>query len=174
MVAWATRVAATIDTLNNQVLVNCLWALTVLQMQAGDVFRSLLLQALQVFTPVNDTRHLCSLYDVLQIAAAEKVDGLPTPGANLLDAAKNAWNIQLAEAAQQRASVDHKALMSVLRELGVAHEPEHLCLDIGRSIDIALLDRHIAIEVDGPTHFLNTQKRTGTTRFRNRVLSRAG
>ena len=54
------------------------------------------------------------------------------------------------------------------------HEQEHLCLQTGRIIDIALLDQRIAIEVDGPSHYLNTQRRTGTTLLRDRVLAGAG
>ena len=174
MDAWATRVAAVFNTFSSQGAVNILWALTVLQMQDSDVFRSLLLQALQLLTPDSDGRELCSLYDVLQFAAAEKVVGLPTPDAILFDSAKKAWDLDIAETAQQHASVDHIAVMSALKELGVAHEQEHFCLQSGRSIDIALLDRRIAIEVDGPSHYLNTRRRTGKTLLRNRVLTGAG
>ena len=174
MDAWATRVAALIDTLPSRNAVNSLWALTVLQMQDSGVFWSLLQQAFHLLTPESDGRDLYSIYDVLQIAAAKKVDGLPTPDASLLEVARKAWNRDLVEQAQQRASFDHQAVMSVLGELGVAHEQEHFCLQTGRSIDIALLDRRIAIEVDGPSHFLNTQKRTDGTLLRNRVLKGAG
>ena len=115
MAAWATRVAAVIDTLPSQVVVNSLWALTVFQMQKSDIFVSLLLQALRLLTQKSDERHLRSFYDVFQIAAAERVDGLPTADASLLEAAEKAWNTLLAEFAQQRASVDHTTVMSTLR-----------------------------------------------------------
>ena len=174
MTAWTTRVAAVIYTHTSQNVVNSLLALTVFQMQNSHIFRSLLLQALQLLTPDSDTRQLFSLFDVLQIAAVEKVDGLPTPDANLLEAGKKAWDLDIAETAQQRASLLHESVMSALRKLGVTHEQEHICFQTGRSIDVALLDRRIAIEVDGPSHFLNTQKRTGTTLLRNRALAGAG
>ena len=173
MAAWATRVAAVSDTLDSQSVVNSLWALTVLRMQGNDIFRSLLSQALQLLTPDSDTLDLFSLYDVFQ-ASADKVDGLPTPDACLLEAAKKTWSTQLAETAQQHASLLHESVMSALRELGVAHEQEHIYLQAGRNIDIALLDRRIAIEVDGPSHYLNTQRRTGSTLLRNRALDGAG
>lgn len=174
MAAWATGVAAVIGTRNSQDAVNNLWALTVLRMQDSNVLRLLLLRALQVLAPNSDERHLRSFYDVLQIAAAGRVESLPLPDASLLDAAKEAWSTRIAETAQQRASVDHAAVMSVLRELGVVHEQEHHCLQAGRSIDIALLDRRVTVEVDGPCHYLNTQRRTGSTLLRNRVLTGAG
>ena len=59
--------------------------------------------------------------------------------------------------------------------MGIVHECEYLCPVSERSIDIALSDRRVAIEVDGPWHFFtNARKRNGTTQLRDRVLKRAG
>ena len=174
MAAWETRAAALVDTHNSQDAVSSLWALTALQMQNRDVFRLLLLQAQRLFTPDSNLRVLCSIYDVIQIAAAEKVEGLPTIDENLLEAAKETWNQDLAATAQQRASRNHQAVMVVLSESGVAHKQEYFCLLAGRSIDIALLKQRIAIEVDGPKHYLSTGEPSGTTLLRNRVLRSAG
>ena len=49
--------------------------------------------------------------------------------------------------------MDHQAVMLVLIESGVAHKQEYVCPLTGRSIDIALPEQSIAIEVDGPTHY---------------------
>ena len=70
--------------------------------------------------------------------------------------------------------MDHQAVMLVLIESGVAQKQEYVCPLTGRSIDIALPEQSIAIEVDGPTHYLSTGEPTGTTLLCNRVLRSAG
>ena len=40
-----------------------------------------------------------------------------------------------------------------LRRLGIPHELEHVTVDVLLSIDLAIVDRRLAIEFDGPSHF---------------------
>ena len=62
-----------------------------------------------------------------------------------------------------------------LQRLGVAHELEHITADGLFSIDLAIVDRRIALEFDGPSHFTrNTLEPLGHTRLRDRLLSAMG
>ena len=62
-----------------------------------------------------------------------------------------------------------------LHRLGIPHELEHLTADGLFSIDLAIVDRRIAIEFDGPLHFTrNTFEPLGHTRLRDRLLSAMG
>jgi len=53
-------------------------------------------------------------------------------------------------------SKDHKAMASIIGDLGVRYEMESLSDGGCFSVDVFLPDHDIAIEFDGPTHFLNT------------------
>ncbi len=65
-----------------------------------------------------------------------------------------------------------------LRRLGIPHELECITADGLFSIDLAIVDRRIALrldEFDGPSHFTtNTLERLGHTRLRDRLLSAMG
>ena len=60
--------------------------------------------------------------------------------------------------------------------MGVAHANERWCERAERSIDIAIdgAAPAIALEVDGPTHFLQDGRRDGSTLLRNRMLAAHG
>ncbi len=59
--------------------------------------------------------------------------------------------------------------------LGVSHELEYITADGLFSIDPAVVDRRIAIEFDGPSHFTrNTLEPLGHTGLRDRLLSAMG
>jgi hypothetical protein len=58
---------------------------------------------------------------------------------------------------------------------GISHELEHITADGLFSIDLAIVDRRIALEFDGPSHFTsNTLEPLGHTRLRDRLLSAMG
>ncbi len=62
-----------------------------------------------------------------------------------------------------------------LHRLGIPHELEYVTADGPFSIALAIVDRRIAIEFDGPSHFTrNTLEPLGHTRLRNRLLSAMG
>ena len=62
-----------------------------------------------------------------------------------------------------------------LRRLGISHELEYITADGLFSIDLAILDRRIALEFDGPSHFTtNSLEPLGHTRLRDRLLSAMG
>jgi len=62
-----------------------------------------------------------------------------------------------------------------LRRLGISHELEYTTADGLFSIDLAISDRRIALEFDGPSHFTtNTLEPLGHTRLRDQLLSAMG
>lgn len=67
-------------------------------------------------------------------------------------------------------------MSAILRdELGVEHEMEALTADGLFSIDIAMRTERVALEVDGPSHFLRgTLAPTGPTLARDRLLAARG
>ena len=48
----------------------------------------------------------------------------------------------------------HKEIASILGQLGIPHEVERLTDDGYFSVDVYLPDNDIALEFDGPTHFI--------------------
>ena len=62
-----------------------------------------------------------------------------------------------------------------LRRLGIPHDLEYLTADGLFSIDLAIVDRRIAIEFDGPSHFsIDTLERLGHTCQCDGLLSDMG
>jgi hypothetical protein len=58
-----------------------------------------------------------------------------------------------------------------LRRLGIPHELEWITADGLSAIDLAIVDRRIALEFDGPSHFTrNSLEPLGHTRLRDRLL----
>jgi very-short-patch-repair endonuclease len=59
--------------------------------------------------------------------------------------------------------------------MGVAHANERWCERAERSIDIAIDGAlPVALEVDGPSHFLQDGRQDGSTMMRNRMLAAHG
>jgi hypothetical protein len=68
----------------------------------------------------------------------------------------------------------HRSIASTLKKMGVSFVMEHVT-EQGISIDLALIREKIAIEVDGPSHFLvGTSRHTGRTIFKHRLLKKFG
>ena len=60
--------------------------------------------------------------------------------------------------------------------MGVAHTNERWCERAERRIDIAIegAGAPVALEVDGPSHFLQDGQQDGSTRLRDRMLAAHG
>ena len=79
------------------------------------------------------------------------------------------------EALKVTVSNSQREVGDSLRRLGIPHELEYVTADGLFSIDLAIVDRRIAIEFDGPSHFTtNTLEPLGHTRLRDRLLSAMG
>ena len=74
-----------------------------------------------------------------------------------------------------RSSRLHDQVSACLTRLGVAHANERWCERAERSIDIAIEGAApVAVEVDGPHHFLQDGRHNGSTQLRNRMLAAHG
>jgi len=98
--------------------------------------------------------------------------GLITLPSSLLQVAVWAYS----EAARKvTVSNSQREVGETLRRLGISHELEYITADGLFSIDLAITDRRIALEFDGPSHFTtNTLEPLGHTRLRDRLLSAMG
>ena len=79
------------------------------------------------------------------------------------------------EARKVTVSNSQREVADSLCRLGISHELEYVTADGLFSIDLAIVDRRIALEFDGPSHFTrNTLEPLGHTRLRDRLLSAMG
>lgn len=81
-----------------------------------------------------------------------------------------AWKSQVSEVT---ISEFHSEVSRTLNAMGIPHTLEHLTDDGLFSMDIALPEEHIAIEVDGPHHFTKNQLRPLADMFTRTVLLEA-
>ena len=67
----------------------------------------------------------------------------------------------------------HLQVSRALRSLGVEHSNEYSVN--GLLVDIVFVDKRLALEVDGPSHYFRDSKRVlGTTLFKRHLLERMG
>jgi hypothetical protein len=104
------------------------------------------------------------MYQAYQAAAVERPGLLSAPSPELLTAARNSW----IDGMDDRSSRLHASVSAWLTRMGVAHANERWCERAERSIDIAIEGEGapIALEVDGPTHFLQDGRHNGSTLLR--------
>ncbi|KAG1668968.1 hypothetical protein FOA52_001013 [Chlamydomonas sp. UWO 241] len=167
--------AATLQLLNfnPQNLANTAWALAALDEQHAGFMGALIEQAC---TMDLNALGLCQLFqsmlwlDTWQQAA-------PAVPPQLFTACKKAW---LEEVGITRVSCAQPQVLDAIRQLPGCSDAssEHQTDDGLFSIDIALPggNKKLAVEADGPTHFLSNTPAvpTGATRLRNRLLEARG
>ena len=162
---------------NSQDLSNTTLSLTILGLWELPLWRSLwerLCNALLDTAGWNaDSQlHARQLYQTYQAAAVERPGLLPAPVPELLAAARKCWIDVMVD----RSSKLHDQVSACLTRMGVMHANEQWCERAERSIDIAIEGAvvPIALEVDGPTHFLQDGRQDGSTQLRNRMLAAHG
>jgi hypothetical protein len=116
------------------------------------------------------------MYQAYQAAAVERPGLLPAPSPELLAAARKSWIDQARDGEDNtRAGKLQAAVSDCLTRMGVAHANERWCERAERSIDIAIDGAlPVALEVDGPSHFLQDGRQDGSTMMRNRMLAAHG
>ena len=118
--------------------------------------------------------HAMQMYQAYQAAAVERPGLLPAPSPELLAAARKSW-IDAVDTDTDRTSQLQAAVSACLMRMGVAHANERWCERAERSIDIAIDGASpVALEVDGPSHFLQDGRQEGSTLLRNRTLAAHG
>ena len=112
------------------------------------------------------------LYQAYQTASVERPGLLSAPNPELLAAARKSWIDGMIDTT----SMLHASVSACLTRIGVAHTNERWCERAERSIDIAIegVGARVAVEVDGPHHFLQDGKQDGSTLLRNRMLAAHG
>jgi very-short-patch-repair endonuclease len=171
--AAAVRVA---PSMNAQDVANALWALATLGWQAITETAAGFQQVVEELLCDNwslqlSTAHLSQL---LQAHLASQFLGLGwiSLPQSILHLAVKAYREQ---AQKVTVSKGQREVGECLRRLGVSHQLECITADGLFSIDLAVVDRRIAIEFDGPSHFTrNTLEPLGHTRLRDRLLSAMG
>ena len=98
--------------------------------------------------------------------------GLITLPSSMLEVAVKTYR---EEARKVTVSSGQREVGESLRRLGISHTLEYITADGLFGIDLAIVDRRIALEFDGPSHFTrNTLEPLGHTRLRDRLLSAMG
>ena len=122
-----------------------------------------------------DRLQALQMYQAYQVAAVERPGLLPAPSPELLAAARKSWIDQARERQTESSSRLHDGVSACLTHMGVAHANERWCERSERSIDIAIDGATpVALEVDGPSHFLQDGRLNGRTLLRNRILAAHG
>ena len=115
------------------------------------------------------------LYQAYQAAAVERPGLLSLPDPELLAATRKSWINGLATDVSKSSRL-HADISACLTRMGMAHANERWCERAERSIDIAIegAGARVALEVDGPHHFLQNGRQDGSTLLRNRMLAAHG
>ena len=169
----AVRVA---PSMNAQDVANTVWALATLGWPVGFELAASLQQRVEACVCNCGLLEFCAsqLSQLLQAHLASQFLGLGliTLPSSMLQVAVQACRD---EAQRVTVSKSQREVGESLRRLGISHELEYTTADGLFSIDLAVVDRRIAIEYDGPSHFtMNTLEPLGHTRLRDRLLSAMG
>jgi hypothetical protein len=162
--------------MNAQDVANSLWALAALGWQASAEMAGFWEQRVEALFH-GDGLSQASPSDLSQLLEAHLASqylelGLVTLPPSVLQVAVRA---KRENARKVTVSNGQRQVGESLHRLGVAHELEHITADGLFSIDLAIVDRRIALEFDGPSHFTrNTLEPLGHTRLRDRLLSAMG
>jgi hypothetical protein len=157
---------------------NTIWGLVTLGWQASSEMAAVFQQLVEAFVEggVSGPVQLASstLSQLLQAHLASQYLGLGwiTLPPSMLQAA-----VQAHTEASRTVIVSNgqREVGESLRRLGISHELEYTTADGLFSIDLAISDRRIALEFDGPSHFTtNTLEPLGHTRLRDQLLSAMG
>ena len=171
--AAAVRVASSMSA---QAVANTIWGLATLGWHASSDLSAVLQQLVDSFAQERGPTQLCTV-DLSQLLQAHLASqflglGLITLPPSMLEVAVKTYR---EEARKVTVSNGQREVGESLRRLGIPHELECITADGLFSIDLAIVDRRIALEFDGPSHFTkNTMEPLGHTRLRDRLLSAMG
>jgi very-short-patch-repair endonuclease len=162
--------------MNAQEVANTVWAMATLRWQADTEVAAIFQQLVEALVCDSGRFQLPAshLSQLLQAHLASQFLGLGLImlPSSMLQVALQAYRDQ---AQKVTVSKSQQQVGESLRRLGISHELEYTTADGLYSIDLAIVDRRIALEFDGPSHFTrNTLEPLGHTRLRDRLLSAMG
>ncbi|KAK2080103.1 hypothetical protein QBZ16_002499 [Prototheca wickerhamii] len=164
------------EQLNLQQISNMLWSMAVLEILDEESWR-MFVRALEPTNtglapaqlPAEALSQVFQALMLMQVTLPDGDWGLPE---DLRLAARNSW---LANTKVVTISEFHSEVSRLLLSMGVAHDFEHLTQDRLFSVDIALSNEKIALEVDGPHHFtVNTLEPMADMYWRRTLLRARG
>ena len=169
----AVRVA---PSMNAQEVANTIWGLATLGWQACPDLGAVFQQRVDAFARERGPTQLSTVHlsQLLQAHLASQFLGLGliTLPPSMLKVAVKTYR---EEARKVTVSNGQREVGESLRRLGISHDLEYITTDGLFRIDLAIVDRRIALEFDGPSHFTtNTLEPLGHTRLRDRLLSAMG
>jgi hypothetical protein len=171
----AVRVAPSMDAQN---VANICWGLATLGWRAGSEVTSFFQRRVEALVEGGERWPLelgtAALSQLLQAHLASQYLGL---GLITLPLSTLQVAVQAHTKASRKVTVSNsqREVGESLRRLGISHQLEYTTADGLFSIDLAITDRRIALEFDGPSHFTtNTLEPLGHTRLRDRLLSAMG
>jgi very-short-patch-repair endonuclease len=157
-----------VSSFTEQGLANSMWAMATLGWRPSDAYFSAMGTS-AVFRSNLQQDTLCQLFQV-HLASRLLNFGRFSLSPSLLPVAAQAFRTL---AKRTSISKTQREVGHCLTRLGIEYELEHLTEDGFFSIDIAVVDRRIAIEFDGPLHFTsNTLEPLGA--IRERLLTAIG
>jgi len=119
--------------------------------------------------------HGRQLYQAYTAAEIEQPGLLSAPSRELLAASRQSWVERARQHQTDGSSKLHGGVSAYLTRMGIAHANGRWCERAERTVDIAIDgDVPVALEVDGPTHFLQDGGPVGSSVLRNRLLSAHG
>jgi very-short-patch-repair endonuclease len=164
--------------MNAQDVANIIWGLATLGWQACSEVAFVLQQLVEALVDGGECGSVqLSTVDLSQLLQAHLASqylglGLITLPSSMLQVAVQACREQ---AQRMTVSNGQREVGESLCRLGISNELEYTTADGLFSIDLAITDRRIAMEFDGPSHFAtNTLEPLGHTRLRDRLLSAMG
>ena len=163
---------------NSQDLANTALSLATLGLWELPLWQGLWVHLCQIFprdsSTWDDGNKLIAhqLYQAYQAAAVERPGLLSAPDPELLAAARKSWIDGMVDTSSKL----HADVSACLTAMGVTHANERWCERAERRIDIVIegAGARVAMEVDGPHHFLQDMRPNGSTLMRNRMLTAHG
>jgi hypothetical protein len=158
-----------------QDLANTVWALVTLGWQAKAETASCFQQHMEALYSNSSlvqvsTSHLSQLVQA-HLASQFLRLGLLTLPSSVLQVAVKAYRELAREVTVSRGQ---REVGESLRRIGVSHELQYITADGLFSMGLAIVDRRVALEFDGPSHFTNTLEPLGHTRLRDQLLCAMG
>jgi very-short-patch-repair endonuclease len=162
--------------MNAQNVANALWALATLGWPANTEMAAVCLKLVRALAAESSLLQLSTVHlsQLVQTHLASQFLGLGliTLPSSMLQRGVKAFRQR---AREMTVSNSQREVGESLRRLGIPHELEYITADGLFSIDLAIVDRHVALEFDGPSHFTRTTlEPLGHSRLRNRLLSAMG
>jgi len=158
---------------SSQELSNMLFGMVISETYDAQLFRDIYAQAQNELPDAISWLALLQLYQAWVVLSAECPDAVSEVDDAFLARLHAAWD--RVKKRPKESSEHHRAISACLMTLSEFRCCVNHVTEAEHDIDIALLDRRLAVEVHGPTHFAcNTRRPLGHTLLKNKMLQLQG